>query len=108
LRLEWFIGLRYLRAKSQQRFVSFISLMSIAGVALGVGVLIATMAILTGFSGALQTKIAGTNAHVLVTRMGPFREWRPVMEQIKAVPDVTGAAPLIEGQVMVSSDFGSN
>jgi len=74
LKLEMFIGLRYLRAKSQQRFVSFISFMGIVGVALGVAVLIATMAILTGFAGEIQSKIAGTNAHILVAEDNPLNQ----------------------------------
>ena len=81
--------------------------MSIVGVALGIAVLIATMAILTGFSGTIQTKIAGTNAHLLVNKLGAFDDWPSTMERLEKVPGVTGVAPLIEGQVMISSEFTS-
>ena len=67
---ELFISLRYLRAKRRQRSVSTISLISTAGVAVGVMALIVVMAVMSGFEYDLRNKILGTNAHIWVLRYG--------------------------------------
>src|SRR5438477_10529004 len=64
---EVFIGLRYLRAKRRNRTISFNTLISIAGVTIGVAALIATLGIMTGFKEDLEAKNLGTNSHIIVT-----------------------------------------
>ena len=62
---EIFIGLRYLRAKRRNRTISFNTIVSIAGITLGVAALIGTVGIMTGFKEDIQAKILGTTAHIL-------------------------------------------
>jgi len=101
---ELFIGLRYLKAKRKSTFISIITFISIAGVALGVMALIVVLAVMTGFEEDLKEKILGTNAHVVVIRNGaPMDDYRQVMEKLKAMPEVIAATPFIYNQVMLSS-----
>ena len=101
---EFFIGLRYLKAKRKSAFISIISVISTAGVALGVMALIVVLAVMTGFEEDLKEKILGTNAHVVVIRPGgPMDDYRQVMEKLGAMPGVVAATPFIYNQVMLSS-----
>ncbi|MGA7827895.1 MAG: lipoprotein-releasing ABC transporter permease subunit [Geobacteraceae bacterium] len=104
---ELLIGLRYLRAKRKSTFVSIITFISTAGVALGVMALIVVLAVMTGFEDDLTNKILGTNAHVVVTKpSGEIDDYAPLMEKLKRVPGVVAATPFIYSQVMLST--GSN
>ena len=67
---EWFVSLRYLRAKRKQRFISLITIISILGVAVGVMALIVVLSVFTGFTEGLRDQIIGVNAHALVQRYG--------------------------------------
>lgn len=101
---ELFIGLRYLKAKRKSTFISIISVISTAGVALGVMALIVVLAVMTGFEEHLKEKILGTNAHVVVIRNGtPMDEYHQVIQRLKAMPEVLAATPFIYNQVMLSS-----
>ncbi|ABL00613.1 lipoprotein-releasing ABC transporter permease subunit [Pelobacter propionicus] len=101
---ELLICLRYLKAKRKSTFISIISLISTAGVSLGVMALIVVLAVMTGFEEDLKEKILGTNAHVVVIRNGlPMDEYRQVMEKLTAMPGITAATPFIYNQVMLSS-----
>ncbi len=101
---ELFIGLRYLKAKRKSTFISIISVISTAGVALGVMALIVVMAVMTGFEGQITEKILGTNAHVVVIRNGiPMDDYHQVMQKLKSMPGVVAATPFIYNQVMLSS-----
>ncbi|NVN89312.1 MAG: lipoprotein-releasing ABC transporter permease subunit [Desulfuromonadales bacterium] len=101
---ELFIGLRYLKAKRKSTFISIISVISTAGVALGVMALIVVLAVMTGFEEDLKEKILGTNAHVVVIRNGiPMDDYRQVMQSLTAMPGVSAATPFIYNQVMLSS-----
>ena len=73
LPIEFLIGLRYLRAKRASVFVSIITIISTAGVALGVMALIVVLAVMTGFERDLKEKILSTNAHIVVTKNGNQR-----------------------------------
>lgn len=77
---ELFIGLRYLKAKRKSTFISLITLISVAGVALGVMALIIVLAVMTGFEEDLKEKILGTNAHIVVLGSGgsiaDYQGWR--------------------------------
>ena len=101
---ELFIGLRYLKAKRKSTFISIISVISTAGVALGVMALIVVMAVMTGFEEQITEKILGTNAHVVVIRNGiPMDDYRQVMQKLTTMPGVSAATPFIYNQVMLSS-----
>jgi lipoprotein-releasing system permease protein len=101
---ELFIGLRYLKAKRKATFISIITLISTAGVALGVMALIVVLAVMTGFENDLKEKILGTNAHIVVIRnSAPMENYRDVMEKLKTLKGVQAATPFIYNQVMLSS-----
>ena len=101
---ELFIGLRYLKAKRKSTFISIITFISTAGVALGVMALIIVLAVMTGFERDLRDKILGTNAHLVVIRSGASMEgYRPLMDKLKQLPGVKAATPFIYNQVMLST-----
>ena len=101
---ELFIGLRYLKAKRKSTFISIITFISTAGVALGVMALIVVLAVMTGFEEDLKDKILGTNAHVVVTHNGtPMEDYQQVMAKLKGFKGVLAATPFIYNQVMLSS-----
>src|SRR5512139_388570 len=68
MKYEWFIGLRYLKAKRKQTFISIITFISIAGVTLGVWALIVVLSVMSGFEKTLKEKIVGTQAHLVVVK----------------------------------------
>ena len=95
-------ALRYLRARSKNGFISFISLVSMVGIGLAVAVLIVVLSVMNGFERELQQRILGIVSHA--TLMGydaPLEDWQSTRERILAYPEVTGAAPYVEGQGMV-------
>jgi lipoprotein-releasing system permease protein len=95
--LEAFIGLRYVRAKRRNHFISFISLTSMLGIALGVTTLITVISVMNGFEKELRTRILGAIAHATIQPAdGSAMEWRSVVEQVEEHPEVDGAAPYIE------------
>jgi lipoprotein-releasing system permease protein len=101
---ELFIGLRYLKAKRKSTFISIITFISTAGVALGVMALIVVLAVMTGFEEDLKDKILGTNAHVVVTHNGaPMEDYQQIMAKLKGFKGVQAATPFIYNQVMLSS-----
>ncbi|MDR1646774.1 MAG: lipoprotein-releasing ABC transporter permease subunit [Zoogloeaceae bacterium] len=101
---ELLIGLRYTRAKRRHHFISFISLISMLGVALGVMALIVVLSVMNGFQTELRTRILGVASHVQVFGMdGALSNWRQVAQVAVAHPDVVGAAPFVEAQAMIAS-----
>ncbi len=105
---EWFVSLRYLRAKRKQKFISLISIISVLGVAVGVMALIVVLSVYTGFTEGLRDQIIGINAHVLVQRFsGSISRPSAVMKEIESVPGVAAATPLIYGQALISSGSSS-
>jgi lipoprotein-releasing system permease protein len=95
--LEAFIGLRYLRAKRRNHFISFISLTSVLGIALGVTTLITVISVMNGFEKELRARILGAIAHATIQPVdGVLMDWQSVVEQAESHPDVNGAAPFIE------------
>jgi len=101
---ELLIGLRYLKAKRKSTFISIITFISTAGVALGVMALIVVLAVMSGFERDLKEKILGTNAHLVVIRSGaPMENYRGTMERLKQLPGVQAATPFIYNQVMLST-----
>lgn len=103
---QLFIGLRYLKAKRKQTFISLISLFSVGGVALGVAALIIVLAVMSGFEGDLRDKILGTNSHVIIQKHGQptMEDYKWVLEQVRQIKHVEFASPFIYTQVMLTSE----
>lgn len=99
---EIYIGLRYTRAKRRNHFISFISLISILGVALGVTALITVMSVMNGFEKEVRERILGMASHAEISlRNEPMHDWQTLSDSADQHPLVVGAAPYVEGQVMV-------
>jgi lipoprotein-releasing system permease protein len=104
---ELFIGLRYLKAKRKQTFISIITSFSVIGIMLGVMALIVVLAVMDGFGHEIREKILGTNAHIVLNRYGSgIKDYRAVIKQVEGVPGVLAAAPFASAQVMLSSKGG--
>ena len=101
---EWFIGTRYLRAKRRQTFISIISVISMAGVMVGVMALIVVIAVMTGFESDLRKKILGVTSHIVLMRHGGgIADYRAVCDQVDEMDGVVAATPFIYTQVMLKS-----
>ena len=101
---EFFVSLRYLKAKRKQTFISIITFISIGGVALGVTALIVVLAVMSGFENDLKNKILGLNAHVLVLSWdNQVAHYAQLAGQVEKVPGVTGATPFILTQVLLNT-----
>jgi len=99
---EFFIGLRYLRAKRKQAFVSIITFISIAGIFLGVAALIIVLAVMNGFEAELRNKILGINSHVVLMEYGgSIKDYKKVMQDIEEVEGVVASTPFIYSQAML-------
>lgn len=99
------IALRYLRARSRNGFISFISLVSMLGIGLGVAVLIVVLSVMNGFENELQQRILGMVADATISGLdGPLEDWPGLREQALARTDVVAAAPYVEGQAMTLAD----
>jgi lipoprotein-releasing system permease protein len=102
--VELFVGLRYLRAKRRTKFVSFITLISLLGIALGVAALIVILSVMNGFEGELRSRLLSMSAHGYVT--GPQRiteDWRGLVDDVVAEPGIVAAAPFVEMEGMIQS-----
>jgi len=101
--LSVYIGLRYTRAKRRDHFISFISLTSMLGVALGVAALITVLSVMNGFEKELRERILGMTSHAFITeRTGSLADWQTLQTQVKDHPNVLNTAPFVEGQAMLS------
>ncbi|HEX4944690.1 MAG TPA: lipoprotein-releasing ABC transporter permease subunit [Usitatibacteraceae bacterium] len=101
---ELFVGLRYTRAKRRNHFISFISLVSMLGIALGIAALITVMSVMNGFEREIRARILGVAAHLQVLAVeGGLADWRKVAAQAKANPEVLAAAPFVAAQGLLSS-----
>ncbi|MDO5483575.1 MAG: ABC transporter permease, partial [Desulfovibrionaceae bacterium] len=105
---EFFVALRYLFSRRKQTFIYVISLMSILGVALGVGALVVVLGVYNGLTTDMRDKILGANAHGIVMSYLPsaFAHNPDLEQRILAVPGVTGATPFIYTEVMLSAPNG--
>jgi lipoprotein-releasing system permease protein len=100
---EWFISLRYLKAKRRQGFISLISIISVAGVAVGVMALIVVLAVMTGFTDSLREKILGINSHIVVQRLGNgINNYQEITAAILQTDGVIAATPYTYSQTMLS------
>ena len=103
LSAEVLVAVRQLRAR-KSGFLTVISFLAFFGVGLGAFALCMTISVMGGFGNDLKRKILGNNAHVVVDReRGGFEDWSPLLAQIRQVPEVTAATPLVQGEVMVTS-----
>lgn len=101
-RWEWFVGARYLRARTHNRFVSFISSISILGVALGVAVLIVVLSVMNGFETELRTRILAMTSHAALESFGDgLADWPAVQARAEQDAAVTAAAPYLQGEAML-------
>ncbi len=104
---EYFIGGRYLRARQKQAFISLITILSTAGVMVGVMALIVVIAVMAGFESDLKARILGGQAQVVIMRQGgAFDDYRRVVTYAESVDGVLAAAPVIYEQVMLRSAHG--
>ncbi len=102
---ELFIGLRYTRAKRRNHFISFISLISMLGIALGIIVLITVLSVMNGFQQELRDRILGVASHVEISSFdGNLADWRSVAAAALQDARVRGAAPYIMAQGMLAFD----
>lgn len=107
MRYEWFICRRYLKAKRRQGFVSLISLISVAGVAVGVMALIVVLAVMTGFTEGLRDKILGINSHIVLQRAGgTIHNYGELEQAVREVDGVSTATPYIYSQAMLTTGAG--
>ena len=102
--LSVFIGLRYVRAKRRNHFISFISLISIMGIALGVWALITVLSVMNGFEKELRDRILGMASHATIEGVyEPLQNWQVVAEAAHKNQRVRGAAPYVQGEAMLSN-----
>ena len=104
MKYELFIGLRYLKARRQETFISLITLISILGVMIGVMTLNVVMAVMTGFEETLRDRLLGINAHIALLKSGDqLSEYEELVRRVIKQEGVVAASPAIYGQVMLTS-----
>lgn len=102
---ELFIGLRYLKAKRKQSFISVITFISILGITVGVTALIIVLSVMTGFEEDLKEKILGINAHIVVMELGgDMGDYADVAAKVGELGEVVGVTPFVYSQAMLSTD----
>ena len=102
--LELFVGLRYLRAKRRNHFISFISLTSVVGIALGIVVIITVLSVMNGFQTEVRDRMLRMTAHANVLELdGALDDWKHAANSVEHVEEIIGFAPYVEGQAMVVS-----
>src|SRR5436190_24222890 len=99
-----FIGLRYTRAKIRNHFISFISLMSMLGIALGVLVLITVLSVMNGFDSEIKKHVFSMVPPVTVRSVtNAITNWQEAQKMIQQSPTVTASAPYVSGEVMLTN-----
>lgn len=109
-RFEFFVALRYLKAKRKQAMISIITVISIAGVAAGVMALVIALAVNNGFRNTLQRNLLGATAHVTILEKEPgygIKDWRELATKLRGLPHVTAATPSLYGSVFLVSPVQS-
>jgi lipoprotein-releasing system permease protein len=100
---ELFLGIRYLKAKRKQAFISVITVISVVGVMVGVMALVVVLSVMNGFRADLMSKILGVNSHLLVLNFeGSFKDYKKVGIKIDEVEGVVASTPFIYSQVMLN------
>ena len=104
---EFFISRRYLRTEQKQTFISLITVLSVAGVTVGVMALIVVIAVMAGFESDLKNRILGVESHVILLHHGgPFTDHEKVIETVRSVDGVVAATPFVYSQIMLRSAGG--
>ncbi|HNE00792.1 MAG TPA: ABC transporter permease, partial [Plasticicumulans sp.] len=102
--LEVFIGLRYVRAKRSNHFISFISASSMLGIALGITALITVLSVMNGFQQEVRERILAMTAHATISGVaGRLDDWREVRKAANANAEVVASAPYIRAESMLSA-----
>ena len=104
LPFELFVALRYLLAKRKQAFISLISMISAVGVMVGVMAVLIALALMTGLQAELRDRLVGSAAHVYVLKAGGLKDPQAEVQRLLTVPHVIGAAPIVQGKAMVTTD----
>ncbi len=103
LSMAWRLARRYLRPKAAQGFVSFISLVGMAGVAVGVAVLIVVLGVMNGFESELKSRILAVTSHATVTGLeGPLHDWQALSVAARRESGVEGVAPYVESRALAA------
>ena len=106
LPFEWLVGLRYIRSgkrSGRNRFISFISLISMAGIALGVAALIIVLSVMNGFQKEVRDRMLSVLPHIEVQDVfGSLPNWQKTAATVRENPEVTGTAPYVIGQALVT------
>jgi len=101
---EWLIGTRYLRSAHRRGFVSFVALMSVCGLTLGVATLIVVLSVMNGFERELRTRILAVTAHATLTGIsGTLADWRTLAQRARLQSGVQAAVPYVESQAMLAN-----
>jgi len=101
---EWLIGTRYLRSTHRRGFVSFVALMSVCGLMLGVATLIVVLSVMNGFERELRSRMLTVTSHATLSGLsGALADWRALQAQVRAQPHVQAAVPYIESQAMLAN-----
>ncbi len=104
MRYELFVGLRYLRARRSERFISLLTLISVLGVMIAVVTLNVVIAVMTGFEEVLRDRLLGLNAHVLLVKPATYLTgYDALARRLEGRDDVTAAAPSLSGQIILTS-----
>ncbi|WP_027611458.1 lipoprotein-releasing ABC transporter permease subunit [Pseudomonas sp. URIL14HWK12:I6] len=99
-----FIGTRYTRAKRRNHFVSFISLTSMIGLALGVVVMIVVLSVMNGFDHEMRTRVLGMVPHATLETGEPINDWQSLAAKVKRNPEVTAVAPFTQMQGLLTNN----
>jgi len=103
------VALRYLTARRKQAFISLISAVAVLGVAVGVAALFIALGLMTGLQSEIRARILGATAHISVFRAGarPMEDYRLMVDRVRRVPGVAGAAPALYGKALLASGTSS-
>ncbi len=102
--VELLIGLRYTRAKRRNHFISFISMISMFGIVLGVMALIVVLSVMNGFEQELKGRILGMVSHITVSSFdNRLQDWQSLREKVLTKEQITGAAPYVDAEAMLSN-----
>jgi len=103
---EWLIGTRYLRSTHRRGFVSFVALMSVCGLTLGVATLIVVLSVMNGFERELRTRILAVTSHATLTGMsGTLADWQTLAERARRQSGVQAAVPYVESAAMLENGY---
>ena len=101
--LEWFIGLRYLRSRRRRGVVSFMTVASLLGIALGVAALIIILSVMNGLETETRTRLLSVSAHATIASRAGMQDWRTWQQRLERVPGVAGVAPYVTIEGMLAA-----